>query len=191
MHSQKRTPAAFVPFRDRKVLARVRAIKREVPGLLVMTDVCNCEYTSHGHCGYIKDGDVDNDTTLQWLAKSALSHARAGADVVAPSDMMDGRVWAIRQALDRSRRALERDAHMRALHESYSSLTPREREVMECVVKGQTSKEVGRTLDVSPRTVEIHRTRIMDKMQAGSLAELVRMVAVLEIPLTRTRHAQK
>jgi porphobilinogen synthase len=78
----------------------IRAIKREIPGLLVMTDVCNCEYTSHGHCGYIKDGDVDNDTTLQWLAKSALSHARAGADVVAPSDMMDGRVWAIRQALD-------------------------------------------------------------------------------------------
>ena len=65
-----------------------------------MTDVCNCEYTSHGHCGYIKDGDVDNDITLQWLAKSALSHARAGADMVAPSDMMDGRVGAIRQALD-------------------------------------------------------------------------------------------
>ena len=65
-----------------------------------MTDVCNCEYTSHGHCGFIKDGDVDNDTTLQWLAKSALSHARAGADIVAPSDMMDGRVAAIRQALD-------------------------------------------------------------------------------------------
>ena len=78
----------------------LRAIKREVPRLLVMTDVCNCEYTSHGHCGYVKDGDVDNDTTLQWLAKSALSHARAGADMVAPSDMMDGRVWAIRQALD-------------------------------------------------------------------------------------------
>jgi porphobilinogen synthase len=65
-----------------------------------MTDVCNCEYTSHGHCGFIKDGDVDNDTTLQWLAKTALSHARAGADIVAPSDMMDGRVGAIRQALD-------------------------------------------------------------------------------------------
>ncbi len=78
----------------------IRAIKKEVPGLLVITDVCNCEYTSHGHCGYVKDGDVDNDTTLQWLAKSALSHARAGADIVAPSDMMDGRVWAIRQALD-------------------------------------------------------------------------------------------
>jgi porphobilinogen synthase len=78
----------------------IRAIKRQSKDLLVMTDVCNCEYTSHGHCGYIKDGDVDNDTTLQWLAKSALSHARAGADIVAPSDMMDGRVWAIRQALD-------------------------------------------------------------------------------------------
>ena len=69
-----------------------------------MTDVCNCEYTSHGHCGLIKDGDVDgvvdNDPTLQWLAKSALSHARAGADIVAPSDMMDGRVAAIRTALD-------------------------------------------------------------------------------------------
>src|SRR5437588_4447999 len=77
----------------------IRAIRKEVPGLLIVTDVCNCEYTSHGHCGYVKDGDVDNDTTLQWLAKSALSHARAGADIVAPSDMMDGRVWAIRQAL--------------------------------------------------------------------------------------------
>jgi porphobilinogen synthase len=78
----------------------VRAIKKATPKLLVITDVCNCEYTSHGHCGFIKDGDVDNDTTLQWLAKSALSHARAGADIVAPSDMMDGRVAAIRQALD-------------------------------------------------------------------------------------------
>ena len=78
----------------------IRAIRRETSKLLVVTDVCNCEYTSHGHCGYIKDGDVDNDTTLQWLAKSALSHARAGAHIVAPSDMMDGRVWAIRQALD-------------------------------------------------------------------------------------------
>jgi porphobilinogen synthase len=78
----------------------IRAIKKSTRKLLVMTDVCNCEYTSHGHCGFIKDGDVDNDTTLQWLARSALSHARAGADIVAPSDMMDGRVWAIRQALD-------------------------------------------------------------------------------------------
>jgi len=85
---------------DGIVQKALRAIKKEVPALLVMTDVCNCEYTSHGHCGFIKDGDVDNDTTLQWLAKSALSHARAGADMVAPSDMMDGRVAAIRQALD-------------------------------------------------------------------------------------------
>jgi len=80
----------------------IRALRKEVPDLLVVTDVCNCEYTSHGHCGYVKDGDVDNDTTLQWLAKAALSHARAGAHIVAPSDMMDGRVWAIRQALDAS-----------------------------------------------------------------------------------------
>ena len=78
----------------------VKAIKSEVPGLLVITDVCNCEYTSHGHCGLIKDGDVDNDATLEWLAKSAVSHAQAGADIVAPSDMMDGRVEAIREALD-------------------------------------------------------------------------------------------
>src|SRR5579871_585137 len=85
---------------DGIVQSAIRAIRRETPKLLIATDVCNCEYTSHGHCGFIKDGDVDNDTTLQWLAKSALSHARAGADIVAPSDMMDGRVAAIRQALD-------------------------------------------------------------------------------------------
>jgi porphobilinogen synthase len=80
----------------------VRALKREVPGLLVITDVCNCEYTSHGHCGFVHDGDVENDTTLDWLAKTAVSHAQAGADVIAPSDMMDGRVGAIRPALDRA-----------------------------------------------------------------------------------------
>jgi len=78
----------------------VRAVKCAVPQLLVITDVCNCEYTSHGHCGKIVDGDVDNDATLAWLAESALSHARAGADMVAPSDMMDGRVGAIRHSLD-------------------------------------------------------------------------------------------
>jgi porphobilinogen synthase len=78
----------------------VRAIKRAVPSLVVVTDVCNCEYTSHGHCGLVVDNDVDNDITLTWLAKSAVSHARAGADIVAPSDMMDGRVAAIRDALD-------------------------------------------------------------------------------------------
>jgi porphobilinogen synthase len=85
---------------DGVVQRAIRAIKRETPRLLVMTDVCNCEYTSHGHCGWIADGDVDNDVTLEWLAKSAVSHARAGADIVAPSDMMDGRVAAIRKALD-------------------------------------------------------------------------------------------
>jgi porphobilinogen synthase len=86
---------------DRGIVQRaVRAIKREVPKLIVMTDVCNCEYTSHGHCGKVVAGEVDNDATLEWLARSAVSHARAGADVVAPSDMMDGRVAAIRQALD-------------------------------------------------------------------------------------------
>ena len=85
---------------DGIVQRAIRAIRRETPGLLLVTDVCNCEYTSHGHCGFIKDGDVDNDTTLDWLAKSAVSHARAGADMVAPSDMMDGRVAAIRRSLD-------------------------------------------------------------------------------------------
>src|SRR5450755_1779911 len=78
----------------------VRAVKKGVPRLLVITDVCNCEYTSHGHCGMVKNGDVANDETLEWLAKTAVSHARAGADIVAPSDMMDGRVAAIRKALD-------------------------------------------------------------------------------------------
>ena len=78
----------------------IGAIKREIPELLVITDVCNCEYTSHGHCGYVVNNDVDNDITLEWLAKAAVSHARAGADVIAPSDMMDGRVAAIRKALD-------------------------------------------------------------------------------------------
>ena len=76
------------------------ALKKEVPGLLIVTDVCNCEYTSHGHCGKVIDDDVDNDITLNWLAQAAVSHARAGADIVAPSDMMDGRVGAIRAALD-------------------------------------------------------------------------------------------
>ena len=86
---------------DQGIVQRaVRAIKRELPNLLVVTDVCNCEYPSHGHCGLIVDGDVDNDATLAWLAKAAVSHARAGADIVAPSDMMDGRVDAIRTALD-------------------------------------------------------------------------------------------
>ena len=78
----------------------VRAIKDTVPDLLVMTDVCLCEYTDHGHCGVVAAGEVQNDPTLELLVKESLSHARAGADVIAPSDMMDGRVGAIRTALD-------------------------------------------------------------------------------------------
>jgi porphobilinogen synthase len=85
---------------DGIVQTAIRAIRRQTPSLLIMTDVCNCEYTSHGHCGVIRNGDVDNDATLEWLAKTAVSHARAGADIVAPSDMMDGRVAAIRKSLD-------------------------------------------------------------------------------------------
>src|SRR6266481_4809307 len=77
-----------------------RAIKDTVPDLLVITDVCLCEYTSHGHCGVVEDGRVKNDPTLELLARTAVSHAEAGADLVAPSDMMDGRVAAIREALD-------------------------------------------------------------------------------------------
>jgi len=78
----------------------VRELRKKVPDMLVVTDVCMCEYTNHGHCGIIKDGDVDNDETLDYLAKMAVSHAEAGADVIAPSDMMDGRVGVIREALD-------------------------------------------------------------------------------------------
>jgi len=85
---------------DGVVQKAIRAIKSTVPELLVITDVCLCEYTSHGHCGIITDGQVNNDQTLPLLAKMALSHTEAGADIVAPSDMMDGRVKAIREALD-------------------------------------------------------------------------------------------
>jgi porphobilinogen synthase len=80
----------------------VRSIKQAVPGLLVITDVCLCEYTDHGHCGVVAGADVDNDATLELLARTAVTHARAGADIVAPSDMMDGRVGAIRAALDQN-----------------------------------------------------------------------------------------
>ncbi len=85
---------------DGIVQRAVAAIKEKVPGMVVMTDVCLCEYTDHGHCGVIRNGRVDNDATLEILARQAVSHARAGADFVAPSDMMDGRVAAIRGALD-------------------------------------------------------------------------------------------
>jgi len=86
---------------DRGVVQQaVRAIKKEVPELLVITDVCLCEYTSHGHCGIVRDGEIVNDASVELLAREALSHAQAGADMVAPSDMFDGRVAAIRAALD-------------------------------------------------------------------------------------------
>ncbi len=82
------------------VQTAVKAIKDAIPDLIIITDVCLCEYTSHGHCGIIKNGKIDNDSTLEVLALEALSHAKAGADIVAPSDMMDGRVGKIRKALD-------------------------------------------------------------------------------------------
>jgi len=85
---------------DGPVQQAVRALKGECPRLVVITDVCLCEYTDHGHCGILRNGEVDNDKTLELLAREAVSHARAGADIVAPSDMMDGRVAAIRAALD-------------------------------------------------------------------------------------------
>lgn len=87
---------------DGVVQRAVRGIKKRTSGLVVITDVCLCEYTEHGHCGVIKDGRVDNDATCEALAKVALSHAQAGADMVAPSDMMDGRVGVIRKVLERN-----------------------------------------------------------------------------------------
>ena len=90
--------AAYDP--EAPVQSAIRAIKREVPGTLVITDVCLCEYTDHGHCGLLVDGAIANDPTVGQLVRAALSHAAAGADIIAPSDMMDGRVGAIRVALD-------------------------------------------------------------------------------------------
>jgi porphobilinogen synthase len=98
--SQKDEAASGAYDENGIVQQAVRALKHALPKLVAITDVCNCEYTSHGHCGKVVDGDVDNDATLDWLAAAAVSHARAGADIVAPSDMMDGRVGAIREALD-------------------------------------------------------------------------------------------
>jgi porphobilinogen synthase len=92
------------------VQSAVRAIKRAVPGMLVATDVCLCEYTDHGHCGIVIDEEIANDPTVEQLTRAAVSHAAAGADIVAPSDMMDGRVGAIRSALDE--RGFERTAIM-------------------------------------------------------------------------------
>ena len=78
----------------------IKAIKESIPEIIVITDVCLCEYTDHGHCGIVKDNDVDNDATVELLAQQAISHAAAGADIIAPSDMMDGRIGVIRNALD-------------------------------------------------------------------------------------------
>ena len=86
--------------RNGVVQKALREIKKHFPGLLVITDVCLCEYTSHGHCGMVDGGNILNDPTLELLARTALSHAESGSDMIAPSDMMDGRVQAIRQALD-------------------------------------------------------------------------------------------
>jgi len=98
---QKKDKAGSSAYHPKGVIQQaIRTIKKATPELLVITDVCLCEYTSHGHCGVVVDGYVDNDKTLKLLAKTALSHAQAGADIVAPSDMMDGRVKAIRQELD-------------------------------------------------------------------------------------------
>lgn len=97
-YKDEKGSSAYDP--NEAVQRAVAALKKAHPELLVITDVCLCEYTSHGHCGIIVDGDVQNDSTLNLLARTALSHARAGADIVAPSDMMDGRVRAIRETLD-------------------------------------------------------------------------------------------
>jgi len=98
---ENKDPAGSGAYNDHGIVQQaLRALKKQVPGLLVITDVCLCEYTDHGHCGVVVDGDVDNDATLDLLVKEALSHAKAGADIVAPSDMMDGRVGVIREALD-------------------------------------------------------------------------------------------
>jgi porphobilinogen synthase len=97
-HKDERGSSGYAA--DGIVQQAVVALKRELPDLVVITDVCLCEYTSHGHCGVIQNGEVQNDETLELLARQAVSHARAGADIVAPSDMMDGRVGVLRRALD-------------------------------------------------------------------------------------------
>jgi porphobilinogen synthase len=100
-HAKEKSLDASLAYADSGIVQRaVRALKKAAPGLLVFTDVCVCEYTSHGHCGLLAGKRIDNDATLEVLAKVAVSHAGAGADWVAPSDMMDGRVEAIRHALD-------------------------------------------------------------------------------------------
>jgi porphobilinogen synthase len=101
---KKKDPMGSSAYDDGEVVQRsISAIKDRIPDMTIITDVCLCEYTDHGHCGVIKDGGVDNDATVELLARQALSHAKAGADFVAPSDMMDGRVAVIRKALDKDR----------------------------------------------------------------------------------------
>src|SRR6476619_3114174 len=102
------------------VQSAIRAIKRQLPDLLVITDVCLCEYTDHGHCGIVIDGEIVNDATVDQLVRTAVSHAAAGADIVAPSDMMDGRVGAIREALDE--RGFEKVAIMSYAAKYWSAL---------------------------------------------------------------------
>ncbi len=98
---ERKDAAGSEAYSENGIVARaLRAIRESVPDLVLVTDVCFCEYTDHGHCGIVRDGDVDNDATLEILVAQALVHARAGADIVAPSDMMDGRVGAIRRGLD-------------------------------------------------------------------------------------------
>jgi porphobilinogen synthase len=98
---QEKDPRGSEAYADDGIIQQaVRAVKETIPDLLVVTDVCLCEYTSHGHCGVVEDGRVKNDPTLDLIARTAVSHVEAGADMVAPSDMMDGRVGAIREALD-------------------------------------------------------------------------------------------
>ncbi len=100
---ESKDPEGSGAYADDGIVQRaIQAVKAEVKDLLVIADTCLCEYTSHGHCGHVVDNDVDNDSTLELLAKAAVSQARAGADIIAPSDMMDGRVEAIREALDDS-----------------------------------------------------------------------------------------
>ena len=101
---EKKDEAGSEAYDENGIIQRaVRAIKKEVENLLVITDVCMCEYTSHGHCGIVSGNDIYNDETLVLLAKTALSHVQAGSDMVAPSDMMDGRVAVIRDILDRNK----------------------------------------------------------------------------------------
>jgi porphobilinogen synthase len=99
-HKDEKGTGAYDP--NGVIQKTVKAIKKELPELIVITDVCLCEYTSHGHCGVIENGKVNNDLTLDLLVKEAITHAEAGADIVAPSDMMDGRIKAIRSGLDKN-----------------------------------------------------------------------------------------